>query len=74
MAEAASITLLSIAMHNGRTTAASGAGWPMRPSSASDFICGALQFAAGMNLHVFTTGHGTPHGLVQAPVTRNIAS
>jgi len=23
---------------------------------ASDFICGTLQLAAGMNLHVFTTG------------------
>src|SRR4029077_5370615 len=27
---------------------------------ASDFICGTLQLAAGMNLHVFTTGRGTP--------------
>lgn len=26
---------------------------------ASDFICGTLQLAAGMNLHVFTTGRGT---------------
>ena len=33
---------------------------------ASDFICGTLQLAAGMNLHVFTTGRGTPYGL--APV------
>ena len=32
---------------------------------ASDFICGTLQLAAGMNLHVFTTGHGTPYGLAQ---------
>ena len=30
---------------------------------ASDFICGTLQLAAGMNLHVFTTGRGTPYGL-----------
>src|SRR3989475_10887961 len=29
---------------------------------ASDFICGTLQLAAGMNLHVFTTGRGTPYG------------
>jgi galactarate dehydratase len=27
---------------------------------ASDFICGTLQLAGGMNLHVFTTGRGTP--------------
>ncbi|MCB2042074.1 MAG: UxaA family hydrolase, partial [Rhodoferax sp.] len=26
---------------------------------ASDFICGTLQLAAGMNLHIFTTGRGT---------------
>ena len=30
---------------------------------ASDFICGTLQLAAGMNVHVFTTGRGTPYGL-----------
>jgi galactarate dehydratase len=30
---------------------------------ASDFVCGTLQLAAGMNLHVFTTGRGTPYGL-----------
>ena len=29
---------------------------------ASDFICGTLQLAAGMNIHVFTTGRGTPTG------------
>ncbi|HTH80584.1 MAG TPA: UxaA family hydrolase, partial [Ramlibacter sp.] len=33
---------------------------------ASDFICGTLQLAAGMNLHVFTTGRGTPYGLAEA--------
>ena len=32
---------------------------------ASDFICGTLQVAAGMNLHVFTTGRGTPYGLAR---------
>ncbi|MFT4242100.1 MAG: galactarate dehydratase [Acidovorax sp.] len=37
---------------------------------ASDFICGTLQLAAGMNLHVFTTGRGTPYGLAQAPVIK----
>ena len=35
---------------------------------ASDFICGTLQLAAGMNLHVFTTGRGTPYGLAECPV------
>ncbi len=37
---------------------------------ASDFICGTLQIAAGMNLHVFTTGRGTPYGLAEVPVIK----
>ena len=37
---------------------------------ASDFICGTLQLAAGMNMHVFTTGRGTPYGLAMAPVIK----
>jgi galactarate dehydratase len=37
---------------------------------ASDFICGTLQLAAGMNVHVFTTGRGTPYGLAAAPVIK----
>jgi len=37
---------------------------------ASDFICGTLQLAAGMNIHVFTTGRGTPYGLAAVPVIK----
>ncbi len=37
---------------------------------AGDFVCGTLQLAAGMNLHVFTTGRGTPYGLAMAPVIK----
>jgi galactarate dehydratase len=37
---------------------------------ASDFICGTLQTAAGMNMHVFTTGEGTPYGLAIVPVIK----
>jgi len=37
---------------------------------ASDFVCGTLQLAAGMNLHVFITGRGTPYGLEQVPVIK----
>ena len=37
---------------------------------ASDFVCGTLQLAAGMNLHVFTTGRGTPYGLAEVPVIK----
>ena len=37
---------------------------------ASDFVCGTLQLAAGMNLHIFTTGRGTPYGLSACPVIK----
>lgn len=37
---------------------------------ASDFVCGTLQLAAGMNMHVFTTGRGTPYGLAMVPVIK----
>jgi galactarate dehydratase len=37
---------------------------------ASDFVCGTLQLAAGMNLHVFITGRGTPYGLNMVPVIK----
>jgi galactarate dehydratase len=37
---------------------------------ASDFICGTLQLAASMNMHVFTTGRGTPYGLAMVPVIK----
>jgi galactarate dehydratase len=37
---------------------------------ASDFVCGTLQLAAGINLQVFTTGRGTPYGLALAPVIK----
>ena len=34
------------------------------------FICSTLQLAAGMTLHVFTTGRGTPYGLAPVPVIK----
>jgi galactarate dehydratase len=37
---------------------------------ASDFVCGTLQLAAAMNVHVFTTGRGTPYGLSVVPVIK----
>ena len=45
-------------------------GLTFAATPASDFICGTLQIAAGMNLHVFTTGRGTPYGLAQVPVIK----
>ncbi len=37
---------------------------------SGDFICGTLQLAAAMNMHVFTTGRGTPYGLSMVPVIK----
>jgi galactarate dehydratase len=37
---------------------------------AGDFICGTLQLAAGMTMHVFTTGEGSPYGLAMTPVIK----
>jgi galactarate dehydratase len=37
---------------------------------ASDFVCGTLQLAAGMNVHIFSTGRGTPYGLSSVPVIK----
>ena len=52
----------------GEKVAAKGLYYAATP--ASDFICGTLQLAAGMNLHVFTTGRGTPYGLAACPVIK----
>ncbi|MCS7463157.1 galactarate dehydratase [Paenibacillus doosanensis] len=37
---------------------------------ASDFVCGTLQLASGINMQVFTTGRGTPYSLAAAPVIK----
>jgi galactarate dehydratase len=52
----------------GERAAAKGLVFAATP--AGDFICGTLQLAAGMNVHVFTTGEGTPYGLAMAPVIK----
>ena len=49
---------------------ASQKGLLFAATPASDFICGTLQLAAGMNVHVFTTGRGTPYGLTEVPVVK----
>lgn len=45
-------------------------GLTFAATPASDFICGTLQLAAGMNIHVFMTGLGTPYGLAMVPVIK----
>ncbi|WP_104023075.1 galactarate dehydratase [Gemmatirosa kalamazoonensis] len=47
-----------------------GRGLVYAATPASDFVCGTLQLAAGMNVHVFTTGRGTPYGLAECPVIK----
>jgi galactarate dehydratase len=53
-----------------RARSCAPAGLTYAATPASDFICGTLQLAAGMNLHVFTTGRGTPYGLAAVPVIK----
>jgi len=45
-------------------------GLTFAATPASDFICGTLQLAAGINIHVFMTGLGTPYGLAMVPVIK----
>lgn len=45
-------------------------GLTFAATPASDFVCGTLQLAAGMNLHLFITGRGTPYGLSSVPVIK----
>src|SRR4030065_522283 len=35
-------------------------GLTFAATPAGDFVCGTLQLASGMNIHIFTTGMGTP--------------
>lgn len=53
--------------HHGEKVTARGLVFAATP--ASDFICGTQQLAS-MNLHVFTTGEGTPYGLSLCPVVK----
>jgi galactarate dehydratase len=55
-----------VATHGERV---SGTGLVFAATPASDFVCGTLQLAS-MNLHVFTTGEGTPYGLALVPVIK----
>jgi galactarate dehydratase len=67
IAKAGSTALMGVAGPGERVTQK---GLVFAATPASDFICGTLQLAAGMNLHIFTTGRGTPYGLAMAPVIK----
>ena len=45
-------------------------GLTFAATPASDFICGTLQVASGMNVHIFMTGRGSPYGLSMVPVIK----
>jgi galactarate dehydratase len=47
----------------------SSKGLVFAATPASDFICGTQQLAS-MNVHVFTTGEGSPYGLAMVPVVK----
>jgi galactarate dehydratase len=67
IAKAGSSALMAVAAPGERVTQK---GLVFAATPASDFICGTLQLAASMNMHIFTTGRGTPYGLAMAPVIK----
>ncbi len=67
IAKAGSTALVGVAGPGERVTRK---GLIFAATPASDFICGTLQLAASMNMHIFTTGRGTPYGLAMAPVIK----
>jgi len=66
VAKAGSTAIRAVASHGEKVTAK---GLVFAATPASDFICGTQQLAS-MNLHVFTTGEGSPYGLAMAPVIK----
>jgi galactarate dehydratase len=67
IAKAGSTALMAVAGPGERVTQK---GLVFAATPASDFICGTLQLAASMNVHIFTTGRGTPYGLALVPVIK----
>jgi galactarate dehydratase len=67
VAKAGTTALVGVAGPGERVTKK---GLVFAATPASDFVCGTLQLAASMNMHVFTTGRGTPYGLAMAPVIK----
>lgn len=66
VAKSGSTALMAVATHGEKVTAN---GLVFAATPASDFICGTQQLAS-MNLHVFTTGEGSPYGLALVPVVK----
>jgi len=66
IAKAGRSTIHHVASHGEKVTVK---GLVFAATPASDFICGTQQLAS-MNLHVFTTGEGSPYGLAMVPVVK----
>jgi galactarate dehydratase len=66
IAKAGTSALMAVASQGEKVTSK---GLVFAATPASDFICGTQQLAS-MNLHVFTTGEGSPYGLAMVPVIK----
>jgi len=66
IAKAGTSPIAAVATHGEKVTAK---GLVFAATPASDFICGTQQLAS-MNLHIFTTGEGSPYGLSMVPVIK----
>jgi galactarate dehydratase len=66
VAKSGTSALRAVATHGEKVTSK---GLVFAATPASDFICGTQQLAS-MNLHVFTTGEGSPYGLALVPVVK----
>lgn len=66
IAKAGSSAIRAVASHGEKV---SHSGLVFAATPASDFVCGTLQLAS-MNLHIFTTGEGSPYGLPMVPVIK----
>lgn len=66
IAKAGSSAIADVAGHGEKVTSK---GLVFAATPASDFICGTQQLGS-MNLHVFTTGEGSPYGLSMVPVIK----
>jgi galactarate dehydratase len=64
--KAGTSALMGVATHGEKVTTK---GLVFAATPASDFICGTQQLAS-MNLHIFTTGEGSPYGLALVPVIK----
>lgn len=66
IAKAGSTAIRGVAGHGERVFSK---GLVFAATPASDFICGTQQLAS-MNVHIFTTGEGSPYGLALVPVIK----